>query len=399
MSSDGDWSASGCWRNSFSALPETLDLMPITIQDYAEQEIEAVRRFNERLAAGGLAMRFPLSPAPAWLPKIVGRKIFQEYYLAVDDAAEVRGAYILKHQDFWIRDRVLSIADFHLPISEGAVDKNYPQVAVRLLRHGLARQPLLFGLGIGGYGEPLTKLLAAARWSMFSVPFFFRVLHPRAFLRNLQYLRRRAAGRLLLNTGKWTGLGWLCIRGVQAVAGRMAPRDPTLAFEPVDEFSDWADDLWRRHKTQYGMSAVRDAETLRILYPKGDARFLRLRVSQRSQPIGWAVLVNARLSNHNYFGNMRLGSIVDCFAAVEDAGKVVAAARDFLATQGADLVVSNQSHAAWADGLRRAGFLRGPSNFIFASSPALTVLLRQNGVKNEDLHFNRGDGDGPINLS
>lgn len=166
----------------------------------------------------------------------------------------------------------------------------------------------------------------------------------------------------------------------------------------MDEFSTWADDLWQQHKSQYGMSAVRDAETLRILYPKEDSRFIRLKIGDRSRTIGWTVLLSTPLTNHNHFGNMRLGSIVDCFAAVGDAAKIVCAARQHLETLGVDLIVSNQSHAAWQQGFRQAGFLRGPSNFIFASSRELTKLLRQNGVRNEDLHFNRGDGDGPNNL-
>jgi hypothetical protein len=93
-----------------------------------------------------------------------------------------------------------------------------------------------------------------------------------------------------------------------------------------------------------------------------------------------------------------LGSIVDCFASVSDAAKVIGAARDCLESRGADLIVSNQSHTAWRRGLRQAGFLPGPSNFIFASSPKLTTMLCERGVQEQDLHFNRGDGDGPINL-
>lgn len=372
--------------------------MAIVIEAYVEEQIGAVRQFNERLKAGGETSHFPLSPVPNWLPKIGDRRLFQEYYLAIDDAAAVRGAYILKHQDFWLEDRVLSIADFHLPISEGSVNKSYPQVGVQLLRDALQKQPLLFGLGIGGYGEPLAKLFAAAGWSMCSVPFFFRIVRPSAFLRNISYLRRGVASRCLLTIGTATGLGWLCVRAVQAVGCRTAAHDTTLVAESVDEFSGWVDDLWQQYRSQYGMIAVRDAETLRILYPKDDGRFIRLKVSDRSGPIGWAVLLNTALSNHKQFGNMRLGSIVDCFASAGDATQVVGAARAHLESLGVDLIVSNQSHTAWRQGFRRAGFFPGPSNFIFASSRELTRLLRREGIRDEDLHVNRGDGDGPINL-
>jgi hypothetical protein len=372
--------------------------MPIVIEQFAQQHVEAVRLFNERLAAGGEAMQFLPSPVAAWLPKIAGRRLFQELYLAVDEAAAVHGGYILKHQDFWIRDHVRSIADFHLPISEGVVDKRYSQVGVQLLRDALQRQPLLFGLGIGGCHEPLVRLLAAAGWSLFCIPFFFRVIHPAAFLRNIAYLRRWAANRYVLDICAETGLGWLGIRALQAVAARTVSPDPALVVEPVDEFSTWADDLWQEHKGQYGMAAVRDAETLRILYPKEDARFIRLKIARRSRPIGWAVLLSTSLRNHNHFHNMRLGSIVDCLASVEDTTQVVRASREYLEGLGVDLIVSNQSHAAWQRGLRQAGFLQGPSNFVFTSSRELTRMLRQKNVQNDELHLNRGDGDGPNNL-
>ncbi len=260
--------------------------MPITIHEYAAERVEAVRRFNERLSAGGATMRFPLSPIPEWLPKIAGRRLFQELYLAVDESAAVRGAYILKHQDFWIKDRVAAIADFHLPISEGAVNKSYPQVGVQLLRDALQRQALLYGLGIGGYDEALARLLIAAGWHMYSVPFFFRVVHPATFLRNVAYLRQNVGARWALDALALSGLGWLGIGGAQAFCGRARRPDPTIAVEQVDEFAGWADELWQRCRHQYGMSAVRDAKTLRILYPKGDKRFIRLKLSDWSRVDG-----------------------------------------------------------------------------------------------------------------
>jgi hypothetical protein len=374
------------------------DPVPITIQTFAEEQLAAVGRFNERLRAGGNTMRFPPSPVPPLLPKLAGRKVFQEYYVALDETGEVRGGYILKHQDFWLNGETVSLADFQLPISEGVVNRSYPHVAVQLLRHALKQRPLMFALGMGGYDEPVARLLEAAGWSMFSVPLLFRIVRPGAFLRNTASLRRRAAGRCLCNLLAMTGLGWLGVRAVQSVGRRPVPRNPAVIAEPVDDFSTWADDLWQQCRSQYAMTAVRDAETLRILYPKEDSRFIRLKIGEGSRPIGWAVLLNTPVCNHKHFGNMRLGSIVDCLAAPEDAAEVVGAARECLESRGAELIVSNQSHAAWRRGFQRAGFLDGPSNFLFASSPKLTELLRQSGTENEDLHFNRGDGDGPIHL-
>ncbi|MBU4398659.1 MAG: hypothetical protein KKE86_04915, partial [Planctomycetes bacterium] len=230
------------------------------------------------------------------------------------------------------------------------------------------------------------------------VPFFFRVVRPTAFLRNIPFLRRSAAKRIALDLSAATGLGWLGIHAFQAFRVLKEAKVPTAEAEPVDEFSDWVDELWNSSKERYGMSAVRDAETLRILYPKNNDGFIRLKVGGRSRPIGWVVALDSQLSGHKHFGNMRLGSIADCFASVADTAAVVGAARRYLESRGVDLIVSNQSHIAWQRGFRQAGFLGGPSNFIFAASRELTELLRREGVENDDLHFNRGDGDGPINL-
>ncbi len=145
------------------------------------------------------------------------------------------------------------------------------------------------------------------------------------------------------------------------------------------------------------MTALRDAETLRILYPSG-GKYLRLKIVQARRPIGWAVLLRSQLSGHKQFGNMRLGSIADCFAAPSDAAKVVACAGRFLEAEGVDLIVSNQSHQAWTAALGGAGFRAGPSNFIFAAAKPLARLLANEGIPNEQLFLNRGDGDGPINL-
>jgi hypothetical protein len=90
---------------------------------------------------------------------------------------------------------------------------------------------------------------------------------------------------------------------------------------------------------------------------------------------------------------MTLGSIVDGLAAFEDVGFLVAEACRQLAAKNCDLIVSYQSHPAWIAALRRYGFFTGPSNFVLALSPDLVARAAAT-----NLHFTRGDGDGPINL-
>ena len=78
-----------------------------------------------------------------------------------------------------------------------------------------------------------------------------------------------------------------------------------------------------------------------------------------------------------YFGNMRVGSIIDVLARPEDAHKVIYMAAQVLERRGVDLLLSNQAHAAWGTALRTAGFLAGPSNYLLLTSVPLTKLLRQ----------------------
>src|SRR4051794_10126358 len=126
--------------------------MAIAIQPFTPQWIPAVAAFNQRLAGGGIPpeFQFPESDVPAWLPKLPGRRIYQEFHLATDDRA-IRGAYILKFQDFFVGGRTLPIAYYHLPISEGIVNRSYSTVGVQMIRNALKTQPLLFCLGMGGF--------------------------------------------------------------------------------------------------------------------------------------------------------------------------------------------------------------------------------------------------------
>jgi len=95
---------------------------------------------------------------------------------------------------------------------------------------------------------------------------------------------------------------------------------------------------------------------------------------------------------------MRLGSIADCFAALDEAAIVAAAADHYLSRRGVDLIVTNQSHEAWCRGLRQLGYLSGPSNFIFTASKPVAKMLEPFDEAVRQSHINRGDGDGPINL-
>ena len=180
----------------------------IRIVPYEERHIVAVSEFNNRLKVKNVAFQFPERPIPKWLPPKPNRDIYQEYFVAVDENRDVRGGYILKHQQFLVNGNVVSIGDYQLPLSEGIIDQKYNMIGLRLITDALNRQPLMYALGMGGQHQPLPKFLKAMRWMLNEVPFYFKIEHPFRFLRNIQVLRTKLWRRLALDAAALSGVGW-----------------------------------------------------------------------------------------------------------------------------------------------------------------------------------------------
>src|SRR5208337_1038233 len=129
--------------------------MQIRVVEYAEEWRDALSAFNQRLAAAGSKIRFP---PPANRESAVPRfhqDLVETRYLAVEEGATdgcaVRGAYALKFQQFWLSGELIPVADIMLPVSEAIINRNYSHVALALLFNAQKRQPLLYGLGMGGF--------------------------------------------------------------------------------------------------------------------------------------------------------------------------------------------------------------------------------------------------------
>jgi hypothetical protein len=368
--------------------------MALVIEPYREHHEGAVREFNQRLIAAGADpnLVFFERAAPQWLPKSHEARLYSEYFVAVSDGI-VRGGYALKHQDFHFGDgSVCSVAYYHHPISEGIIDKSYAVVGGLLLRDAITRAPMLYCLGMGGYERPLPKMLMQLGWSHCAVPFYFRVLNPSRFLRQMNALRTHAPLRLLMNLGAFTGLGWAALKSHNAVKRWLVPRVEPYESHRVEGFSGWADEIWQRGKNQCAFTAVRDSHVLDLLYPTEDRHLTKLQVTRDGQTIGWAVIGERRKDSK--FGDMRVGSIVDCWATPEAVLPVVQSATDALAQTGVDLIVSNQAHEMWRTAFRDCGYLRGESNFIFAAGKELTQKLEPFARNQGRFHLTRADGDG-----
>ena len=333
--------------------------MSLEIVAYTQEMVAAVREFNQRLlGGGGLAdQQFPETPDPGWMPGM-------ELFLVVEGSM-VRGGYILRRQNFSVAGATLAAAHYRLPLSEGIVNRSYAMLGLRMVRDALVREPRLYALGMGGWDQPLPAMLNRLGWSTSAVPFYFKVVHPRRFLRHIQALRTSALRRATLDAAAYSGAGWLGMKALGLVTG-FGRRLPVCAVDLAPGFAPWADQVWERSRADYALVAGRDAATLEQLYPASDPRFLRVRASG-----GWAVVLDTPMEGHKQFGDMRVGTIVDCLAPPECAGAVIRAAAGLLEQRGVDLIVSNQLHGAWCTALVESGFRMGPSNYLLALSPAL----------------------------
>lgn len=363
---------------------------------YTSDLIPAVKEFNSRLNEGNANtdLRFPEWHVPQWLPRTKDCRLYEECFLALEGDS-VRGGYVLKRQDFSFSGEIRPVGFVRWLLSEGTINRKYGLVGPLLLQNALRSQPITY-MFAGGHKAVLGEFLKKSGWPTQLVPFYFRVTNAQRFFREIRPLRRTAARKFLMDVAAVTRMGALGLGITQHFRERRDAGDEKI--EPILCFDEWADDLWHQCRNCYAMIAVRDSLTLNTLYPPNNRRFLCYKVEGESGLLGWAVLLDTRMHNNKYFGNLRVGSIADCAAKPENAFRVIRGATRVLRQRGVDLIVSNQSHAAWKMALSDAGFLQGPSNFLFGASKELSSLLRPFQARFSQVHLTRGDGDGPIHL-
>lgn len=367
------------------------------IVSYSAAHRGAVERMNAKLAAAGSPWQFPTDQerpaAPERLP------VWTESIVALDED-EVYGGYLLKHQQFFVRGRAIEVGDMQLPLSLGHVDDRFSNVSVALLFDVIRRSPLLYGLGFGSERNEFAKLLTAARWQHLTVPFYFDVKSPNEFARNIRLPADKRVMQTALRVLGQLRLAAVALRArrLRGPSARGGSRATPYAVREVPRFDDRADALFERHAPSYSFVGDRRYAALNCLYPEDQPKYIRLVVTKDGDMVGWSVVLDTRMHDHNYFGNLRVGSLADCFGAPEDAPAIIAAADEFLTRRGVDIVVSNQLHPSWCAALRKIGYEEGPSNFFFYFSQSLADELGKVAGWEEHAHLNRGDGEGPTNL-
>jgi hypothetical protein len=368
--------------------------MAVRIAPYTAHWVPAVRAFNARLTERAAAPGFLLDEAPP-PPAGTNGALTKSRYLAVDDD-DVRGGFMLQRQPFWINGAVQRVANYQAPISEALVDRRYAWLGMRMLKEALRGDPLMFCLGMGGLDRPLPRLLSAMGWTLSTVPFLFRIARARRVLRGLPAFRT-GTRRLVADALALTGIGSIGI-GAHRGRARWRTRRPRLRVERVLAWDVWTDELWEAVRSQYAMAAVRNAAGLAALYALDDPRHIAVRLWDGDTLAGWAVLYETHRPGHPYFGDLRVGTVLDGMARPGYAGAVAATAARVLDARGAELVITNQAHEMWIAAFRRAGFVAGPSNYVLALSPALAAAVADAPGGPARIHATRGDADGRIHL-
>jgi hypothetical protein len=370
--------------------------MAIEIVRYSAEHRDEVGSFNQRLVEGGEG-DYQLPVDLRQFEESAGGPLPWEGWLARQDGV-VRGGYLLRKQQFSFAGDVHTVAFYNLSPSEGAIDRAYASISLKMVSSAMAKEPLMFALGMGGLDKRLPQFLKALGWKLHEVPFLFRLVRPGLALRNIASVRTTRLRRIVLDTAAFTGAAWAGIGAVQAFRRRGLRVDSQARTEETPDFGPWADEIWRACGHTFAMIGVRDRCALNALYPKSMPRLARLKIFSGDKLIGWAVVLNTRMKAHKQFGGLHVGTLVDCLSRHEDAPVVAEAARRFLESRGVDIIVSNQCHPVWRSALRQTGFFEGPTNYILAASRGLAKMLDPFETRVSEAHITRGDGDGPIHL-
>jgi len=359
---------------------------------YTDAERPSVLAFNERMTAGRAPTDFVLPDRPNAIDRDPDAPIQLTKYVAVDGQGAVRGGFSLVEQRGWLNGAPIPVANYQAPVSEGILNPRYGMVGLHMIRFMQRQWPYGFVVGMGSAERPLPRLLSAAGWKIHEVPFFFRIVRPRRVFRELRPLYARAWTAAAARIAAESGTAWVAARMLHTRLARRGSAD--VRMERLHTWNGEVDRLWERTRGDCAFCVSRDRSTLRALYPMDDDRYSAYAFHGGDGLVGWAVCAETAMRDHQYFGNLRVTTILDIWAQ-PDAGPSILTPLIERLGRSADLIISNQSHRIWTTAFRRAGFASARSNYLLALSKPLAEAV---GDVADRLHVTRGDGDGRIHL-
>ncbi len=368
--------------------------MSIIIKEFTEEWQDSVKAFNQRLFSRNISFRFP--ETPSFHKNLSEEKQYppEEYYLAIDDSNTVRGGYILQEHNFYIDGDLYNIGFIKLPLSEGIINKTYNMVGLSFIKHALKKRKFVYALGMGWPYGPLGKLLYALRWNIVIIPFYFYIIHPYVFLKNICILRKSYLKRIICDILALSGIGWLAVKMYEYIRMAFAFSMKSGEASKIEYFGDWIDSISNEAKRNYRFSALRDSTTLNYLYKTDNKEFLHICVKYKEKLVGLATLLDMSYARKDYFGNMRVLCLIYCHSLPGKESVLINSIKKYSRIMGFDILITNCSYYIYQSALRRQGFLSGPSNVAFAASPELAELFKIKNITLRDMHIMRGDGDG-----
>ncbi|MFL6447997.1 MAG: hypothetical protein ACJ746_09955 [Bryobacteraceae bacterium] len=364
--------------------------MPLTFVPNSPEYAAAIADFNRRLQERKAPTSFLLSEE--LMREESKCSIRRQQFLATDSNG-VRGGVIELDQPGWLNGEPVRALNYQSPLSEGIADSRYAAVGLAIVKFMQSRSPAAYIVGMGSASNPLPRLLKAAGWTLKDIPFLYRVHKAGSFFAELRPLRSSFPKRMAANIARWNGLG----AAVLALKQRSRVK-PAARIRPEAGWGDWADELWSRARQKCSFAVQRDRNSLEWMYPAHDPRTRIFLVEKGTDPVGFGVCFDTRMKNNRYFGSMRIGSILDCVALDDYQADTAALVDRQLGLAGCDLVLVNHSHKDWSEAFERAGFSRGPSNYLLGMSKRLTEAVRSSPGGEDRMHITRGDGDGRVHL-
>lgn len=240
-------------------------------------------------------------------------------------------------------------------------------------------------LGTPGVNSKVFQLYKKAGFYYWgSVPFYFKILNGKKFLQNIYFEKSNS---WYVKVARFLGRLPLLPNLLQIIQHRSDICRKEVRVEMWNKFPEEAQILWEIVKTECPLIFERSIRYLEWRF--NSKKYVRLGVYTSNQLVGWVIYKITQMRGNKYFGNMRVGSIVDalCRQNSTDVHILFQAAVQALREEGSDILVANFSHQAAGKALKSIGFLAGPSEYHFFSK---NIPIQ----KSEEIWITRGDSDG-----
>jgi hypothetical protein len=357
--------------------PRSLCLRPL---EYADNQ--AVRDFNNRLQSSGTEVPFLL---PEWSAERCSHPKQPWLLLAGND---IRGGVLLTQHRARIGSDEQIAVNIQAPLTEAVINPQFASLSVGLFREIQRRFTFAYAVGMGGLDKPMPRLLKALKWQVDLTPFRFVPLNVGRVATSVKAIRDRIPPLLMPFTELAGTLVTPLFRQVLSIRGA---RDLGVVSK-AEESTAAVAVAWAAMSRSINFGLTRDINAAAALYAVNENEIV---LQRRSDPRCVAVVRIRHLDTRSPFAGLTVATVLELLAPNErEVGLLSRQVLGYLARCDVDIAVTNISNAAHVRSLDGSGWLRGPSNYVLALSPAMASA----GVTADTSYVTRTDGDGRLNL-